>query len=289
MTLPSFDYVRPKTIKEAVEALADGTGRPLGGGQSLVAAMNLGRERPSRIVDLNRVAELATINDEGDRLRIGALVRLATLRESTWLRSQLPLLWSALRHVAHVQVRTRATIGGNLTQADPCSEIPAVAAALGATYTLVSHRGERVVPAIDYPIGPFMTARTSDEVLVEVTFPVHDNVVAGFFEVARKKKDWPIIGAGAQLALDDRGVITEAWVGVCGAAGRPVKQTDVEKALRGSPTDHATLQEVAQLATGVDEYVGARSGTAYRRHVLPVVVERALLQAIESRNEQVVA
>jgi carbon-monoxide dehydrogenase medium subunit len=278
--------VRPKTIQEAVDALADGNGRALGGGQSLVAAMNLGRDRPQRIVDLNRLPELATVNDDGIQLRIGALVRLATLRESSWLQPRLPMLHAALRHVAHVQVRTRATIGGNLTQADPGSEIPAVNAALGATYTLKSHRGERTVAAIDYPIGPFLASKESDELLVEVSIPIHDNVVAGFFEVARKKKDWPILGAGVQLQLDERATITDAWVGVCGAAGRPLKLTHVEDELRGRPANAATFEEAAKLGTGAADYPGARSGTAYRSHVLPVVVGRALLQSVEKLEKQ---
>lgn len=281
MPLPSFDYVRPHTLVEALRALADGDSRPLAGGQSLVSAMNLGWERPARIVDLNRTPGLAHLNEQGDWLRVGAMVRLATLRESDRIAARVPLLWAALRHVAHVQIRTRATIGGNLSQADPGSELPAVAVALGAVYTLRSSRGERTVPATEYATGPYLTSRHPDELLVEVSIPLHQGVVAGFFEVARKAKDWPILGAGAQLKVGGDGRIAQAWVGVCGAAARPLKLEKVEEALIGRRPVAAEFAEAAKLAAGAEEYEGARSGLAYRRYVLPTVVERALLEAVE--------
>lgn len=280
MPLPSFAYARPSKLDEALELVAAG-GRPLAGGQSLVAAMNLGRERPDRVIDLNRIPELARIEETDDGLLIGALVRLATLRESDRTASQVPLLAAALRHVAHVQVRTRATVGGNLSQADPGSEIPAVATALGASYRLRSVRGERWVPAAEYATGPYRTCREPDEILTDVSIPMHAGVVAGFFEVTRKMKDWPIIGAGAQLRLR-QGRIADAWVAVCGAAGRPSKLSGVEEALVGSPAVPDVFAEAARLAGSAEDYPGARSGVAYRQHVLPVVVERALLKSVEA-------
>jgi carbon-monoxide dehydrogenase medium subunit len=281
VTLPPFSYVRPGTVEAALDALADGTGRVLAGGQSLISAMNQGRERPVRLVDLNRIAELGTVEYTADGLRVGAMVRLATLRDSTVLRERAPLLWAALRHVAHVQIRTRATLGGNLSQADASSEIPAVAVALGATYLLRSSRGERLVPAGEYAVGPYLTSRAPDEVLLEVSFPLVPNVGAGFYEVARKAKDWPVIGAGAQLELGIDERISRAWVGVCGAEGRPRRLSDVEELLVNAPPDPAVLERAARLALSAEDYPGARSGAEYRRNVQPVVVERALRAAVE--------
>lgn len=281
MPLPPFDYVRPDTLDETLEALSLGESRPLAGGQSLVSAMNLGRTRPTRIVDLNRVRELTDLDLDGGWLRVGAMVRLATLRESDWIAERAPLLWAALRHVAHVQVRTRATIGGNLSQADPGSELPAVTTALRAVYTLRSAAGERTVRAPDYAIGAFRTTCRPDEILTRVSIPVQSGAVGGFYEVARKSKDWPIIGAGAQLHVGEDGRIVQSWVGVCGAAGRPLSLPGVEAALAGRRPNAESFAEAASRAVGAESYHGERSGVEYRERVLPVVVERALLQAAD--------
>ncbi|TSD64203.1 FAD binding domain-containing protein [Aeromicrobium piscarium] len=286
MVLAPFDYARPETIDAAADALADGRGQVLAGGQSLVAAMNLGRQSPVRLVDINQIPELTEVTYAADRIIIGATVRLAELRESPRLLREAPLLYAALRHVAHVQIRTRATLGGNLSQADPCSELPAVMVALGATATLRSQQGERDVAMADYIVGPYRTSGDQTELLTRVTVPLPSGAAAGFYEIARKAKDWPVIGAGAQVRVNADGFIDDAWVGACGLAGRPRKLIEVEQALRGKPADADALRSAASVATGAEEYPGARAGARYRERVLPVVVERALVTAVETTREQ---
>jgi carbon-monoxide dehydrogenase medium subunit len=233
------------------------------------------------VVDINRVAGLDQLTERDGRVHIGATVRQAFVLASDLVQQRVPLVAAALARVAHPQVRARGTVVGNLCHHDPASEMPAVAAALDAEFTVVSPDGSAsVVGAADFFLDSFEVAVPRGGLVTGVSFPVAaPGTGAGFFEIARKAKDFALIACAAQVTLAD-GAVTDTRVAVTGLGHRPVRMTEVEAALRGGPVTEDTLRQAARLATGeVLAEVNTRSSAAYRSRVLPVVVLRALRAA----------
>src|SRR5262245_19882687 len=129
MKPPPFAYAAPATVDEAVALLAEPGARVLAGGQSLVPLMNAHVERPTALVDINRVAELAKLDNDGG-VTAGALVRADRLARDEGVRARLAVLADAAARVGHPAVRNRGTVGGNLAFADPANNLPVVAVAL---------------------------------------------------------------------------------------------------------------------------------------------------------------
>ena len=145
-----FDYLAPLTLDEAVAALADGgpDAKLLAGGQSLIPLMNFRLAKPSLLVDLNHVDDLAHITHMlGGGVIIGAMTRQATLEHDPHVATAQPLLQEAIRWVGHPAIRSRGTLGGSLAHADPAAELPAVVVCLGAESEVVGPRvGARSEP-----------------------------------------------------------------------------------------------------------------------------------------------
>ena len=278
----SFDYRRPATVADALSdlALAEGA-RVLAGGQSLVPLLNLRLATPPVVVDINRVAGLDRLVAREGRVHVGATVRMATVLSSTLVAEMLPLVTCALARVAHPQVRSRGTLVGNLCHHDPASEMPGVAVALDAEFTVVGPDGTPTpVPAADFFLDSFAVAVPPGGLVTGVSFPVAaPGTGAGFYEVSRKAKDFALIAAAAQLTVTG-GTVTDARVAVTGLSHRPVRLTAVEAALTGSPPLPDGIRAAARLAEAeVLAEVNTRSPAGYRSRVLPVVVARALAAA----------
>src|SRR6266536_1147204 len=139
MKPPAFDYVAPRSLEEAVSALADGgaDAKLLAGGQSLIPLLNFRLARPSLLVDLNRVRELAYVMPRDNGIAIGAMTRQVSVERDQQLAIVQPLLVEAIGWVGHTAIRSRGTIGGSLAHADPAAELPAVAVCLDAHFTVV--------------------------------------------------------------------------------------------------------------------------------------------------------
>lgn len=274
-----FDYRRPATVPEALADLAVAEGaRVLAGGQSLVPLLSLRLTSPPVVVDINRIKGLDRLIERDGRVHIGATVRQATVLASELVSTTLPLVAAAQARIAHPQVRARGTVVGNLCHHDPASEMPAVAVALDAEFTVVApDGGSATVPGAEFFRDAFEVAVPAGGLVTEVSFPVAaPGTGAGFYEVARKATDFPLIAVAAQLTVTDSAV-TDARVAVVGVGHRPVRIAAVEAALTSRPVVADTLADAARLAdVPVLPEINRRSSAGYRSRVLPVVVRRAL-------------
>ncbi|MCW2583452.1 MAG: hypothetical protein JWQ53_2242 [Klenkia sp.] len=283
-----FDYRRPTTVAAALTDLSSVAGaRVLAGGQSLVPLLSLRLASPPVLVDINRVAGLDLLTTTDSRVHIGATVRQATVLASPVAARHLPLVVAALTRVSHPQVRARGTVVGNLCHHDPASEMPAVAVALDAEFTVLGPDGTAsTVAAADFFGDQFEVAVPVGGLVTEVSFPVAPpGSGAGFFEVARKARDYALLSAAAQLTVTD-GRISAAAVAVTGLGHRPLRMDTVEDALRGAAITADALRAAARLATGdAVPHVNRRSTAAYRTRVLPVAVHRALRAAAAQLEE----
>jgi aerobic carbon-monoxide dehydrogenase medium subunit len=206
---PPFDYYRPSSLDEALALLVeDPDAKPLAGGQSLVPMLNFRLARPSALVDLGGIAELAGIRQEDGTLVVGAMTRQWDLEHAPETPA---LLREALAHVGHTATRCRGTVGGSLVHADPTAELPVCALALGAE--LVTSR--RRIPAEEFFVSVFTTALEPGELLVEVCFPAPTGPTA-FAEHAHRHGDFAVVCVawnGDRVALGGVGATPVLWDG----------------------------------------------------------------------------
>jgi aerobic carbon-monoxide dehydrogenase medium subunit len=283
MKPPDFEYARPASVAEAVAQLAaaNGDGKVLAGGQSLVPLLNFRLAAPTVLVDLNGIPELAFLETADGVLRIGAMTRMRTLELDPLVRHANPLLAAAARWVGHVQIRNRGTVGGSIAHADPAAEVPAICVLLDAELVVSGPRGERRIPAGDFFAGFLTTALDDDEVLTEVRIPVagSNGERWGFREFAHRRGDFALAGAAVTLAGAPDGPIERARIAVFGTADRPVRASAIEQQLVGRPMTEATF---ADAAAAIAEQLAAddpRPDAAYRRTLTETMVRRALADA----------
>src|SRR5712672_4341623 len=200
MKAPRFAYARPASVAEALALLAEhkGDARVLAGGQSLVPMMNFRVAAPKVLVDINRIAALSGIKVTKNHVRIAALVRQVELERSADIAQHLPLVASAMPHIAHPAIRNRGTFGGSCALADPAAELPACALALGATFIAAGRRGERRIAAGDFFKGLYATALKAGELIVAAEFPLpKPGYASAFGELARRHGDYAMVGIAA--------------------------------------------------------------------------------------------
>ena len=272
-----FEYIAPRSADEAVEKLAarGGEARFLAGGQSLVPLLNLRMARPAALIDLGRCAELAYTRREGDWIALGPMTRQADAERSALVQAHCVLLAKALPFLGPAPVRNRATVGGTLAHADRLAELPAVALALGAEMIAQSPKGRRTIAAQDFFVADLTTALAPDEMLREVRFPVdRAGSVGGFAEATIRHHDLMLLGVAAHLELA-QGRCVGARLAVAGGHCVPQRLIAAEKALVKTGKVHAdTLREGVELEG--DGY----ASEAYRRRILPGLVERAVSHAL---------
>ncbi|MGH3491688.1 MAG: FAD binding domain-containing protein, partial [Sciscionella sp.] len=175
MQVPAqFQYDKASTVQEALDLITryGAEARFIAGGHSLIPMMKLRLAQPDALIDINDLDELSRISIEGDRLRIGAMVRHADLLGSAVVAEHFPIFADAERVIADPVVRNRGTIGGSLCQADPSEDLSAVFSATGAGARILGAEGERIVDIRDFFVGPYQTAVADGELLLEFAVPI---------------------------------------------------------------------------------------------------------------------
>jgi CO/xanthine dehydrogenase FAD-binding subunit len=239
-----FELVAPASIAEAV-ALLGGDSRVLAGGQSLVPLLNLRLARPARLVDINRIPELARLRRTDGRLLIGATVRQAALTRSPLVLRHWPLLAQAARHAGHEAIRSRGTVAGSVAHADPNAELPAALTALDARFHLRSRTTTRTLTARELFRGPLTTAIEDGELLTHIELPPQPaDARTAFAELA------PTRGSFALAAVAAIRTRTHAAIAVTGNGSHPVRAARAERALLNG----ASTEEAAELAAAEIEH-----------------------------------
>ena len=279
----SFKYIVASSLDHALAAKADygDDAKFLAGGQSLLPAMNFRLARPAVLIDLNPLADLAYIANDDDNVRIGAVTRYRNLENDAGFLTRCPLFADALPLIAHPQIRNRGTIGGNLSHADPASELPALAIAMQARFRVRSATATREIAAADFFLGLLTTDIQDTEMLVEIVYPVpKPNTGSAFMEIARRRGDYAIAGVAATITLDDSGICREARLALCGVGETPVDCSDAAAALIGEAVTTQSIAAVAaQVRDAIDPAGSVHASPAYERHVAGVLTQRTLAAA----------
>jgi carbon-monoxide dehydrogenase medium subunit len=283
-----FDYERATSVDGAIASLQrlGSEARVIAGGHSLLPMMKLRLANPEHLIDINDLAELAYIREDGDEIVIGALTRHVDLLKSDLLAERLPIFRDAEQVIADPVVRNRGTIGGSLCQADAAEDLSAVCSALKAKVVIRGAAGERTVDMEDFHVGPYVTAVRDGELLTEVRIPVRPGAGSAHEKVERRAGDWAIAAASAALWVDG-GKIADAGIGLAAVGPTTVHLARAEELLRGEAPSEDLFAEAGVIATeDCSPTADGRGPVDYKRHLAGVLTTRALRRAAARALQQ---
>jgi carbon-monoxide dehydrogenase medium subunit len=258
----AIDFQQPKTLADAASLLASSGGRPLAGGQSLVAAMKLRLSQPGTLIDLSGIADLKGIRRDGDRLVIGAMTRHAEVASSDAVRAAMPALANVAEGIGDRQVRNMGTIGGAIANNDPAADWPAALLGSGATV----RTNQRAIAADDFFKGMFETALAADEIVTAIDFPIAQR--AAYAKFPNPASRFALVGVFVARLADG-----SVRVAVTGAAPSVFRATAIENALAKSFTP-AAAKGVKIDASGLNNDL--HGSADYRAHLVSVMASRAV-------------
>jgi carbon-monoxide dehydrogenase medium subunit len=282
----TYDFHEPRDLTGALALLATHgeDAHLIAGGTATVLLMRQGLLRPGHVVSLRRIGALAGIARTADGgLRIGAMATHRDAERSPHVRAFSAALANAFASVATIRIRNQATVGGNLAHADPAQDPPPMLAALGASVTTVSPRGQRTIAVEDLAVDHFTTSLAADEIITDVTVPaLAPRTRATYLKfLPRTADDYATVSVAAVLRLQE-GVVATVRV-VLGAVGpTPIRARKVEAALTGQrPTSERVARAAALVRDEVDPLDDYRGSSPYKREMAAVWTARALLALIE--------
>jgi len=277
-----FDYVRPETVADAVQALADAgdEGKVIAGGQSLLPLLRLRLAYPELLVDVGGIEDLSGVRDTGDSLLIGARTTHYQLVHDPLIAEHAGLLAQATSTVADPAVRHRGTLGGALAHGDPAGDLPAVILALDATLVAQGPGGEREIAAADFFVDYLTTSLEPDELLTAIRIPkLGPGWGYRYEKFHRTAQSWATVAVAA-LVRRDNGTVAEARIGLTNMGTVPVRATAAEQAARGAEASRGALNQAAgQAADGTEPPADLHGAADYRRHLARVLTGRALAAA----------
>jgi carbon-monoxide dehydrogenase medium subunit len=279
-------YEAPKTLEAAVALLAGASGqsRVLAGGTDLLIQMRGGRVEPGLIVDIKGIPEMTAITMDNGAYRFGAAVPCMVLVENKEFGSVWPGVVDGANLIGSIQVRGRATVGGNLCNASPAADtVPAMMAA-GAKASIIGPKGRREVPIEEVATGPGKTSLAKGEIVASFLLPKRPPRSGDAYLrfIPRTEMDIAVVGAGVNLTLDDKGVCTHARVAIGAVAERALMVPDAAAALVGTKVDGDALKRMAAAVSAACRPIDDKRGTKeYRIKVSGVMARRAAEIALE--------
>ncbi|WP_422097716.1 FAD binding domain-containing protein [Variovorax sp.] len=260
----AFTFERPAALADAVK-LAEAGGKPLAGGQTLLASMKLRLSAPEQLVDLGGIKELTGIRKDGDALVIGAMSRHLDVANNAEVKAAFPALADLASRIGDRQVRAMGTIGGSVANNDPAACYPSAVLATGATVVTT----KREIAADDFFQGLFTTALEEGELITAIRFPIPKRAV--YEKLRQKASHFPLVGVF--LAQYDSGV----RVAITGAGNGVFRHAGLEDALDKSFTAAAAAGvkiDASELNTDL------HATAAYRANLINVLTQRAVTKAL---------
>ena len=284
MKAAPFEYTRAADIDEACAMLAaDDGARVIAGGQTLVPMMVMWLARPTRLIDINRIAALSYIRKDGDGIAIGATTRQCVVERDALVAAQVPLLARAIPNIGHAATRARGTVGGSLANADPAAELALVAITLDAVLSYRAGGKTAEIPAREFFLGPMVTSLPAGACLTGVRFPVWPGkkIGVGFHEVNARRSDFAFVSAAAQVELGDDEKCQRIAIGVGAATDFPLRLDSAEKQLKGTALDAKAVDAaVREALADIEALADLHATAAYRRRAAVHLAKRAVVDAL---------
>ena len=278
-------YAAPKTTEAAVALLAEANGRAkiLAGGTDLLIGMRARTVEPELVVDIKGIPELTTISVEDGTFRIGAAVPCMELMDHEAFAKAWPGVIDGVKLIGSIQVKGRATVGGNLCNASPAADsVPALIAA-GASVSVVGPKGKREMRIEDVGIGPGKTSLAKGEIVTAILLPQRapNSGDAYLRFTPRTEMDIAVVGAGINLTLNNGGVCISARVSLGAVAERALLVPEAAATLIGTRVDDKALERLAAAASAACRPIDDKRGTKeYRIKVAGVLARRAATIAL---------
>ena len=257
-----FHYHRPKSLADAANLLkGKDEARPMSGGMTLIPTLKQRLARPSDVVDLGAIKELAGIKVEGNNVVIGGMTRHADVASSAEVKAAIPALAYLAGHIGDPAVRNRGTIGGSVANSDPAADYPAAVLALGATITTNTgkHEGDKFFK------GLFETALSDGELITSISFPKPEK--AAYVKFPNPASRYAMVGVF--VAKTAGGV----RVAVTGAGACAFRVKAMEEALAKNFSS-AAIKDIKVPADGLNSDIHASA--EYRAHLVNVMARRAV-------------
>ncbi len=275
MKAPAVDYVRPRSLAEAVDLLAKhrGEARVIAGGQSLVAMMNLRVASPGLLVDISRLPELSIVSDDADAVTVGACVTHAAVEDGRVVDPSRGLMPKVAAGLAYRAIRNRGTIGGSLALSDPAAEWPAVLTALDAEVLVFGPGGRRSTTCREFTTGIFETVLAADEIIESVRIPkLSAEARWGYLKLCRKSGEFA--SALAVVIADRRRGRSRVVLGA--ANGAPLVLDDTSRLVSSQGRDAMHNAVAADLDRAADRHFDE-----FQRNLHTVTAMRAVRQVLQ--------
>jgi carbon-monoxide dehydrogenase medium subunit len=286
--MQAFDYVSPKSVKAAFQAIR-GRGlnyKVVAGGTNFIPNLRDGTVRPKLVVDLGGLKTLNYIKEKNAQIKVGALTTIADLLKSPIIKKRAPVLWAACSQFAGPVVRNRATVGGNLMDASPAADTAVPLLALKAKVRLRSLNGQRTLALDEFFTGYRKTAIKSGEILTEVAFPIPPRGTKYGYHKLGRRNAMAISVASVAVVLEMTGKTCKgATIALGAVAPTPLRIAHAEALLKAKKVDVELAQKCGEMAAGsVKPIDDIRASADYRRTVSQVLVSRAICESLALDN-----
>jgi carbon-monoxide dehydrogenase medium subunit len=282
MSLLNIKLHEPHSLAEAVKLLREiEDARILAGGTDLLVEMKEGSAESKQLISIQKIQELNGISLQNGVIRIGALVTPNELAAHTGLRKKLAALTEAAQSMASFQIRSMATIGGNIVSAVPSADLPPSLIAADASVILVCSEDTREVPLLEFFLGPRLSVCRGEEILTEIVVPFpKDNTGISYQKVMlRKANALAVASVAAKITLIN-GEIAEASLVLGAVAPTPFKAVEASKSLLGKAPSESLFYEAALIVKDESAPItDIRGSIWYRKEILETLTKRALHQA----------
>jgi len=268
----TFDYQKARTVDEAIAALS-GDVKILAGGHSLLPAMKLRMNRPSKLVDITGLAALKGIKEEDGEIVIGAAVTHADIGYDKLIKNKLPFFTQAASLVGDLQVRNHGTIGGSLAHGDPAADWPALVSAADAAIEVQGSNGKKRIKATDFFTGLFTIALQDGEIITAIRIPIPaDGTKTSYHKFEQPASRFAIVGCAVMRFPDGKTNI--AFTGVSEHAFR---DSSAENEVSGKPLNNDSISAAVNAAVSNVTILGDFfASEEYRKHLAKVYLKRAL-------------
>jgi carbon-monoxide dehydrogenase medium subunit len=283
--MKAFDYMRPSSLEEACRLLGqfNGQAKVLAGGTDLLVQFKQRKMQSKALISLRDIPELSFIRLKPDQgISIGAMTTLSAVETSKEISQKYPAIVEAASWIGSVQVRNRATLGGNLCNAAPSADMAPILIAYSATTGLTNGQKERTVLLEDFFTGPGQTVLERGELMKEINLPPPPRSSFGTYVKAyRSKMDIALVGVGILAVFEKGKEVCQDLKLVLGAvAPTPIRAKESEKRLVGCKLGDELIIKVSQMASEEAHPISdVRSTAEYRRTLVKVLIQRALLAA----------
>jgi carbon-monoxide dehydrogenase medium subunit len=232
--------------------------------------------QPSLLIDIGKLVELDFIREEGDQITIGSLTRHSAVASSNLVKKDLPVMHEALKHVAHLAIRNRGTIGGSLSHADPAAEYPMLCLLLDAKIYCESIDQKRTIQADKFFAGSLSTVLAEDEILTQIQFSkLKAHTGWAFEEFAQRDGDFALAAVGVLVDKDADSRIQNVKISMMGVGETALRLDSIESRLNGQTYSDGLLETVREsLGDFLMPNTDLHASSEYRLHLAGQLFKR---------------